>query len=520
MLEKKKIICYNVVRSSFLGGIMKKYVLALDEGTTSARAILFDKQARAVAVSQHEIPQIYPQPGWVEQDPMDIYANQYSALTECIAKSGIDADEIAGVGITNQRETTIVWEKETGRPIYNAIVWQCRRTSEICEELEREGHGEYIHKTTGLRLDPYFSGTKLKWILDNVEGARERAEQGELLFGTVDTWLTWKLTDGEVFVTDRTNASRTMLCNIHTGEWDDGMLSLLEIPRSMLPEIKSSSEIYGYFDCMGAKIAISGIAGDQQAALFGQCCFESGSAKNTYGTGCFLLTNTGTDAIESKHGLLTTIIATEAGTPIEYALEGSVFVGGAVVQWLRDELHLINDSRDSEYFARKVADNGGVYVVPAFAGLGTPYWDMHARGSVLGLTRGTGANHIIRASLEAIAYQTNDVLMSMQADMGARALKELKVDGGASANDLLMQMQANFSDITVLRSSNAEATATGAAYLAGLATGFWKSRDELLALSAQVREFTPEIDAQSRASLLDGWRRAVRACRAFSNTEE
>jgi glycerol kinase len=451
---------------------------------------------------------------------MDIYANQYSALTECIAKSGIDPDEIAAVGITNQRETTIVWEKATGRPIYNAIVWQCRRTAEICEELEREGHGEYIRKVTGLRLDPYFSGTKLKWILDNVEGARERAEAGELLFGTVDTWLVWKLTDGKVFVTDRTNASRTMLCNIHTGDWDDGMLKLLGVPRSMLPEIKSSSEIYGYFECMGATVAISGIAGDQQAALFGQCCFERGSAKNTYGTGCFLLTNTGTEAVESRHGLLTTIIATEKDRPIEYALEGSVFVGGAVVQWLRDELHLINDSRDSEYFAKKAKDSGGVYVVPAFAGLGTPYWDMHARGSIFGLTRGTGANHIIRASLESIAYQTNDVLTSMQADMGTRAISKLKVDGGASANDLLMQMQADFSDIAVLRSSNAEATATGAAYLAGLAAGFWADRDELISLAPNVREFTPEIDADKRASLLDGWRRAVRACREFSKTEE
>jgi glycerol kinase len=503
-----------------MGGLMKKYILALDEGTTSARAILFDKNVRAVAMSQHEIPQIYPHPGWVEQDPMDIYANQYSALTECIAKSGIDPDEIAALGITNQRETTIVWEKETGRPIYNAIVWQCRRTASLCEELERAGHGEYIRKVTGLRLDPYFSGTKLKWILDNVEGARERAEAGELLFGTVDTWLVWKLTDGAVFVTDRTNASRTMLCNIHTGDWDDGMLKLLGVPRSMLPEIKSSSEIYGYFECMGATVAISGIAGDQQAALFGQCCFERGSAKNTYGTGCFLLTNTGTEAVESRHGLLTTIIATEKDRPIEYALEGSVFVGGAVVQWLRDELHLINDSRDSEYFAKKAKDSGGVYVVPAFAGLGTPYWDMHARGSIFGLTRGTGANHIIRASLESIAYQTNDVLTSMQADMGTRAISKLKVDGGASANDLLMQMQADFSDIAVLRSSNAEATATGAAYLAGLAAGFWADRDELISLAPDVREFTPEIDADKRASLLDGWRRAVRACREFSKTEE
>ncbi|MBP3370397.1 MAG: glycerol kinase GlpK, partial [Clostridia bacterium] len=488
---------------------MKKYILALDEGTTSARAILFDKSINTIAIAQHEIPQIYPQPSWVEQDPMDIYANQYSALTECIAKSGIDPAQIAAVGITNQRETTIVWDKSTGKPIYNAIVWQCRRTADICETLEREGHGEYIRKTTGLRPDPYFSGTKLKWILDHVEGARERAEAGELLFGTVDAWLVWKLTDGEVFVTDRTNASRTMLCNIHTGEWDEGMLALLGIPRSMLPTIKSSSEIYGYFECMGARIAISGMAGDQQAALFGQCCFEKGSAKNTYGTGCFLLTNTGRDAIESNHGLLTTVIATAKGEPIEYALEGSVFVGGAVVQWLRDELHLINDSRDSEYFARKVKDSGGVYVVPSFTGLGTPYWDMHARGSIFGLTRGTGANHIIRASLEAICYQTEDVLRSMQADMGAidgnNGISALRVDGGASANDLLMQMQSDISEITVVRSSNAEATATGAAYLAGLAVGYWKDLEDIRRNWAVDRAFSPAIDEGERAARLTGW---------------
>ena len=502
---------------------MKKYILALDGGTTSARAILFDKNANAVSIAQHEITQIYPRAGWVEQDPMDIYANQYASAIECIAKSGIDPDEIAALGITNQRETTIVWDKRTGKPICNAIVWQCRRTADICEKLEREGHGDYIRKTTGLRLDPYFSGTKLKWILDNVEGARERAVAGDLLFGTVDTWITWKLTDGKVFATDMTNASRTMLCNIHKGEWDTGMLELLGIPRSMLPEIKSSSEIYGYFDCMGTKIAISGIAGDQQAALFGQCCFERGSAKNTYGTGCFLLTNTGREAVESRHGLLTTVIATEKGAPIEYALEGSVFVGGAVVQWLRDELHLINDSRDSEYFARKVADSGGVYVVPAFAGLGTPYWDMHARGSIFGLTRGTGANHIIRAALEAICYQTEDVLASMNADMCALGkgcrISRIKVDGGASANDLLMQIQADLSDLTVLRSQNAEATATGAAYLAGLAVGFWRDRDELRALSREAKSFEPSISGEARERLIGGWHRAIAACRAFTNSE-
>ena len=499
---------------------MKKYILALDEGTTSARAILFDKKVRAVAMSQHEIPQIYPHPGWVEQDPMDIYANQYSALTECIAKSGIDPDEIAAVGITNQRETTIVWEKATGRPIYNAIVWQCRRTAEICEELEREGHGEYIRKVTGLRLDPYFSGTKLKWILDNVEGARERAEAGELLFGTVDTWLVWKLTDGEVFVTDRTNASRTMLCNIHTGDWDDGMLSLLGVPRSMLPEIKSSSEIYGYFECMGATVAISGIAGDQQAALFGQCCFERGSAKNTYGTGCFLLTNTGTEAVESRHGLLTTIIATEAGRPIEYALEGSVFVGGAIIQWLRDEMQIISTAAESELLASKTTDCGGVYIVPAFAGLGAPYWDMHARGTIVGLTRGSGRNHIVRAALEAIAYQTEDVIRAMSADMSelgeSHSIKCLLVDGGASNNALLMQMQSDISSIDVLKSANAEATARGAAFLAGLSVGFFRDREDIKQKCAIGAQFSPKMSEDERKRILHGWHKAVEACRQFS----
>ncbi|MBO7157770.1 MAG: glycerol kinase GlpK, partial [Clostridia bacterium] len=397
---------------------MKSYLLALDEGTTSARAILFDKQSNIVAMAQHEIPQIYPHPGWVEQDPMDIYANQYASMTECIAKSGISPEEIAAVGITNQRETVIVWEKATGKPIHNAVVWQCRRTAELCGELEKAGYGEKIREITGLRLDPYFSGTKIKWILDNVEGAREKAEAGELLAGTVDTWLVWKLTEGRVFVTDRTNASRTMLCNIHTGEWDEEMLSLFGVPRKMLPEIRSSSEVFGSFECMGATLPIAGIAGDQQAALFGQCCFAEGSAKNTYGTGCFLLAHTGNTPVESKHGMLTTLAASGKGEPLEYALEGSVFVGGAVVRWLRDELRLIFDSSDSEYFARKVKDSGGVYVVPAFTGLGAPHWDMHARGCILGLTAGVGKNHVIRGALESIAYQTQDVLAAMEADMG------------------------------------------------------------------------------------------------------
>ncbi|MBE6578123.1 MAG: glycerol kinase GlpK [Ruminococcaceae bacterium] len=504
---------------------MKKYVLALDEGTTSARAILFDKKANIISMAQHEIKQIYPQPGWVEQDPMDIYANQYASLTECIAKSGISVDEIAAVGITNQRETVILWDKSTGRPLYNAIVWQCRRTADICEKLETSGHGEYIRKVTGLRIDPYFSGTKIKWILDNVDGVREKVRAGEVLAGTVDTWLIWKLTDGKVFVTDRTNASRTMLCNIHTGEWDQRILDILDIPREILPEIKSSSEIYGNFECMGSELTVAGIAGDQQSALFGQTCFEAGEAKNTYGTGCFLLAHTGEKAVESKHGLLTTIAAGEKGRPIEYALEGSVFVGGAVIRWLRDELKLIHEASDSEYFARKVKDSAGVYLVPAFSGLGAPVWDMHARGSILGLTAGTGKNHIIRAALESIAYQTQDVIEAMNADISMMknttdAISILKVDGGASENGLLMQMQSDFSAITVRSSTNPEATAAGAAFLAGLAVDFFSSREELKGLSAPRRTFEPCINESERKARIDGWHRAVSACRKFTESEE
>ncbi len=498
---------------------MKKYILSLDEGTTSARAILFDKDAHILSMAQHEIPQLYPVPGMVEQDPMDIYANQYAALTECIAKSGIDPEEIAAVGITNQRETVIAWNRYTGRPLCNAIVWQCRRTADICRALEADGHADYIRKTTGLRIDPYFSGTKVKWILEHIEGAREMAVSGELLVGTVDTWLIWKLTEGRVFVTDRTNASRTMLCNIHTGEWDEGMLEILGIPRDILPAIKSSSEIYGYFDCMGARIPIAGIAGDQQAALFGQCCFSPGEAKNTYGTGCFLLAHVGSTAITSQNGLLTTIAAGEADRPIEYALEGSVFVGGAVVRWLRDEMKLIHESSDSEYFAGKVKDSGGLYFVPAFAGLGAPYWDMEARGTLCGMTAGVGKNHVIRAALESIAYQTEDVIAAMNADMKAfdeEPIGSLKVDGGASGNDLLMQMQSNISGISVRRPSSVEATATGVAFLAGLAVGFFKSREELRRKMTAGKLFRPAIDGEERVRALAGWHRAVRACRSFA----
>ncbi len=501
----------------------EKYILALDEGTTSARAILFDQRANMLSVAQHEIPQIYPAPGMVEQDPMDIYANQYAALTECIAKSGIDPAQIAAVGITNQRETVVAWNRSTGKPLCNAIVWQCRRTGDICRELEAGGHADYIRSTTGLRIDPYFSGTKIKWILDHIPEARELAEAGLLAVGTVDTWLIWKLTEGRVFITDRTNASRTMLCSIRTGQWDEKMLSILDIPRNILPEIRSSSEIYGYFDCMGARLPIAGIAGDQQAALFGQCCFAPGEAKNTYGTGCFLLTHIGTQAIPSGNGLLTTIAAGEQGRPLEYALEGSVFVGGAIIRWLRDEARLIYESRDSEYFAGKVKDTAGVYFVPAFSGLGAPYWDMRARGTLLGLTAGTGKNHIIRAALESIAYQTEDVLAAMNSDMeafGLSPVSTLKVDGGASANSLLMQMQSDYSGISVLRSATTEATAAGAAFLAGLAAGVYKDREELKEKIGAGKCFTPQISLDARKEAIKSWHRAVKACRVFTETEE
>lgn len=493
----------------------KQYILSLDEGTTSARTILFDKEMNARSTAQQEFAQIYPQPGWVEHDPMQIYATQYASLTECIAKSGVSPEEIAGIGITNQRETTIVWEKSTGKPIYNAIVWQCRRTAAICEQLEREGHGETIQKATGLKIDAYFSGTKIKWILDNVAGAREKAERGELLFGTVDTWLVWKLTEGAVHVTDRTNASRTMLYNINTLSWDEDLCALLGIPMSMLPEVKSSSEIYGYMNLMGARVLICGMAGDQQAALFGQGCIAEGDLKITYGTGCFLLANTGNTPVFSKHGLVTTVAATAKDAPVQYALEGSVFTGGAVIQWLRDEMRLIHDSADSEYFAEKVRDNGGVYIVPAFTGLGAPYWDMHARGTITGLTRGAGRNHLIRAALESIAFQSDDVIRAMRSDTDGK-IRVLKVDGGASANHFLMQFQADISDTRVIRPAQKEATAAGAAYLAGLAVGFFPQ--ELFAEGARVNAtFEPCMSHDERERLLNGWHAAVAACRGESN---
>ena len=492
---------------------MKKYILTLDEGTTSARAVLFDKGGNAVSAAQREFKQIYPQPGFVEHDPVEIFSVQYAAVTEAITAIGASADEIAAVGVTNQRETTIIWDKNTGEPIYNAIVWQCRRTSEMCDRLRADGLEEYIRKTTGLRIDAYFSATKIKWILDNVPGARDRAENGELLFGTVDTWLIWKLSGGKIHVTDRTNAARTMLYDIHSLTWDKRILEILQIPKCMLPEVRSSSEIYGNVNILGAEIPVSGIAGDQQAALFGQKCFCEGDIKNTYGTGCFLLMNTGAAAFESKNGLITTIAA-DAGDNICYALEGSVFVGGAVIQWLRDELGLIATAAESEKAALSVPDSSGVYIVPAFAGLGAPYWDMYARGTNCGLTRGSGKNHIIRACLEAIAYQTNDLIIALKADTGL-PINYIRADGGAAANNFLMQFQADISDVGVIRPVQTEATAAGAAYLAGLAVGFWKNKNEILRLPDKQTEFKPAINAKHREAMTEGWKRAVRSTKAF-----
>lgn len=498
----------------------KEYIIALDQGTTSSRAVLLDKNANVVEISQREFTQIYPQAGWVEHNPMEIWATQSSTLNEVVAKAGITSDKIAAIGITNQRETTIVWEKATGKPVYNAIVWQCRRTADICHQLKADGYEEYIRKNTGLVVDPYFSGTKVKWILDNVEGAREKAENGELLFGTVDTWLVWKLTQGRAHITDYTNASRTMLFNIHTKQWDDKMLEILGIPRSMLPEVRNSSEIYGQTNIGGqggVRIPVAGIAGDQQAALYGHLCVEPGMAKNTYGTGCFMLMNTGDKAVESQNGLLTTIACNAKGEPC-YALEGSIFMGGASVQWLRDELKIVDDSHDTEYFATKVADSNGVYVVPAFTGLGAPYWDPYARAAILGLSRGANANHIIRATLEAIAYQTREVLDAMQSDSGEK-LETLRVDGGAVANNFLMQFQADILDANVERPVVREVTALGAAYLAGLATGFWQNLEELRGKAEVERTFAPEIAPEKRTKLFNGWQKAVKRALAWENEE-
>ena len=492
---------------------MKKYVLSIDEGTTSARAILFDKNAKPISVSQHEFTQIYPKPSYVEHDPMEIYSAQVCALTECITRAGVNPKEIAAVGITNQRETVIVWDKTTGKPIYNAVVWQCRRTADICEDLKAQGLEEYIIKTTGLKIDAYFSATKIKWILDNVKDARQKAEKGQLPFGTVDTWLIWKLSGGKIHITDYTNASRTMLFDIHNLCWDNKLLQIFGIPESMLPTVKSSSEIYGEINILGENIPVSGIAGDQQAALFGQRCFTAGDIKNTYGTGCFLLMNTGHTAYKSNNGLLTTVAASFNGN-INYALEGSVFVGGAVIQWLRDELGLITDSAQSEECATAVENNGGVYIVPAFTGLGAPYWDMYAKGTVCGLTRGSNKNHLVRAALESIAYQTNDLLDALSADTGITP-KSVLADGGAANNRFLMQFQADISSTAIICPVSSEATALGAAFLAGLAVGFWKDMNDIKNIKIEHRSFTPSINPIEKQKLLNGWKKAVCASKSF-----
>ncbi len=493
---------------------MGSYILALDQGTTSSRVILFDREQNILGISQREFTQIYPQEGWVEHDAMEIWSSQYSVMMEVIAQSGIDPADIAGIGITNQRETTILWDRETGRPICNAIVWQCRRTAGIVDQLLADGYGEHIRETTGLVPDAYFSATKIKWMLDHVEGARARAERGEILFGTVDSWLVWKLTGGAVHVTDYTNASRTMLYDIHKLDWDDTLLQALDIPRAMLPEVRSSSEIYGYTEIQGVKVPIAGMAGDQQAALFGQTCFAPGDAKNTYGTGCFLLMNTGDTPVASKNGLITTIAIGLEGK-VQYALEGSVFVGGAVIQWLRDEMRFFTDSRDAEYYAQKVDSNGGVYLVPAFTGLGAPYWDMYARGAILGITRGTKREHIIRAAQESIAYQVADLVQAMEADTGM-PLNWLKADGGASRDRFLMQFQADILAKEVRRPAIRETTALGAAYLAGLATGVWKDQEEIKRLWMCETTFAPDMEQARREKLVSGWHKAVGRSRGWA----
>lgn len=491
---------------------MGKYVMALDQGTTSSRCILFDKKGQIVITTQKEFTQIFPKSGWVEHDPNEIWSSQFSVLTEAMAKMGIEPEEIDSIGITNQRETTIVWDRRNGEPIYNAIVWQCRRTAHMIDELKKDGYEQMFKEKTGLIMDAYFSATKIKWILDHVDGAKEEAQKGNLMFGTVDTWLMYKLTKGKVFATDFTNASRTMLYNIHTLKWDEDILNILQIPNSMLPEVKSSSGIFGYADMglLGANIPIAGVAGDQQAALFGQCCFEPGEAKNTYGTGCFLLMNTGEKAVESKHGLLTTI-AVGIDDKVEYALEGSVFVAGAAIQWLRDELKLIQSAAETERLALSVPDSNGVFVVPAFTGLGAPYWDQYARGAVFGLSRGTKKEHFVRATLESLAYQTYDVIKAMEEDSGI-TLETLKVDGGASANNFIIQFQADLLGTWVDRPEVIETTALGAAYLAGLSTGFYKDKEEIKGNWSISKTFEPNMDDSTKTKLLSGWKKAIARC--------
>lgn len=490
---------------------MDKYIMALDLGTTSCRCIIFDKNGRICSAAQKEFTQYFPQPGWVEHDAEEIWATQTGLMYEAMSKIDITINEIAGIGITNQRETTVLWDKETGRPVHKAIVWQCRRTAGYCDELKKLGMAEFFRSKTGLVLDAYFSATKLRWLLDNVIGARERAEKGELLFGTVDSWIIWKLTGGKVHVTDYSNASRTMLFNIHTLKWDEEILRVLKIPQQILPEVKPSSHVYGYTDSklFGREVPIAGAGGDQQCALFGQTCFERGEVKNTYGTGGFMLMNTGTAPVNSHNGLVTTI-AWGVDDKVEYALEGSIFVAGAAVQWLRDELRLIRDAAESEVLAKSVPDANGCYVVPAFVGLGAPYWDQYARGAIVGLTRGVNRNHIVRATLESIAYQVNDVLMAMQEDSGM-PITSLRVDGGACDNDFLMQFQADILNTSVVRPYCIETTAMGAAYLAGLAVGYWRSKEEILANHVIAAEFKPQMGQAKRENLLQGWHNAVKA---------
>ena len=495
---------------------MKQYVMALDAGTTSNRCILFDHSGNIVSVSQKEFTQHYPHPGWVEHDAQEIWGTQILVAKEALKKIGATADQIAAIGITNQRETAIVWDKTTGEPVYNAIVWQCRRTAEYCDSLKQKGYDGMIREKTGLLIDAYFSGTKLRWILDNVPGVRERAERGELLFGTVDTWLIWKLSGGRLHVTDYSNASRTMMFNIHTLKWDPEILDLLGIPACMLPEVVPSSCVYGNTDpaLFGSPVPIAGAAGDQQAALFGQACFKPGEAKNTYGTGCFLLMNTGTEAKRSANGLITTI-AWGYGGKVEYALEGSVFVAGAAIQWLRDEVKMIESARDSEYFANKVENTNGCYLVPAFVGLGAPYWDPYARGCLVGLTRGVNQAHIIRAALESLAYQSYDVLKAMEQDSGI-TLSSLNVDGGACANNFLMQFQSDIIGVPVFRPQCVETTAAGASYLAGLAVGYWKDREDVVRNRSINREFHPAMDPDKSAELLRGWHAAVELSKGWA----
>lgn len=498
---------------------MKKFIMALDQGTTSSRCILFNKKGQAVSIASKEFRQIYPRSGWVEHDPMEIWSSQISVATEAMAKIGAKGEDIQSIGITNQRETTLMWHKDSGEPIYNAIVWQCRRTSDMIMELKKEGFDKVIRKKTGLIPDAYFSATKIKWLLDNVPGARKEAEDGNLLFGTVDTWLMYKLTGGKVFATDYTNASRTMLYDINKLEWDDEILHKLNIPRNILPEVKASSCIFGHTDpnLLGGAIPIAGVAGDQQAALFGQCCFEQGDVKNTYGTGCFLLMNNGNKPVISEHGLLTTIAASTEGD-VQYALEGSVFVAGAAIQWLRDELQIIRDAAQTEAAALSVPDTNGVYVVPAFSGLGAPYWDQYARGTIVGITRGFNKDHLIRATLESIAYQTYDVLKAMEKDAKV-TINELKVDGGASANQFLMQFQADMLDVKVNRPSCIETTALGAAYLAGLATGYWKNKNEIIENWSLSKTFLPVMKQEHRSILIKGWHRAINRSFAWEEND-